>query len=151
MKYVFRKVTGEIVDVVKHTTEILKENPSVEIHIGSDSQNGRRKTVYDVVIAYRYGFRGVHYIHSRMQVKKIRDIYDRLFQEAVISIEVATWLKEQMPSIQIQIDMDYNGDERHISNKLIGSTKGWAESLGFSVNVKPDNQIATRAADHECR
>ena len=45
----------------------------------------------------------------------------------------------------------YNSDEYHRSNKLISATKGWANSLGYKVNVKPNNQIATRAADHHCK
>jgi predicted RNase H-related nuclease YkuK (DUF458 family) len=47
--------------------------------------------------------------------------------------------------------MDYNQDEFSQSNKLIGATRGWAVSLGYKVNVKPDIQIATRAADYHCR
>ena len=54
-------------------------------------------------------------------------------------------------SVQVEIDMDYNSDENHKSNKLISATKGWANSLGYKVNVKPNNQIATRAADHHCK
>jgi predicted RNase H-related nuclease YkuK (DUF458 family) len=47
--------------------------------------------------------------------------------------------------------MDYNDDESHKSNRLISAAKGWANSLGYKVNVKPNNQIATKAADHHCR
>ena len=48
--------------------------------------------------------------------------------------------------------MDYNGDESCLkSHKLISAAKGWANSLGYKVNVKPNNQIATRAADYHCR
>ena len=54
-------------------------------------------------------------------------------------------------SVQVEIDMDYNSDENHRSYKLISATKGWANSLGYKVNVKPNNQIATRAADHHCK
>ena len=44
--------------------------------------------------------------------------------------------------------MDYNENENFFSNKLVPFAKGWANSLGYKVNVKPNNQIATRAADH---
>ena len=49
------------------------------------------------------------------------------------------------------IDMDYNEDESYKSHKLISAAKGWANSLGYKVNVKPNNQIATRAADYHCK
>ena len=66
------------------------------------------------------------------------------------SITVAEWLTKQI-SVQVEIDMDYNSDEAYRSNKLISATKGWANSLGYKVNVKPNSQIATRAADHHCK
>ncbi len=44
--------------------------------------------------------------------------------------------------------MDYNEDNRFYSNKLVSAAKGWANSLGFKVNIKPYRQIATSAADY---
>ena len=58
MNRLFRKVEGDAVsDIVKHTLDILKECPYAEIHVGTDSQNHRRTTVYVTAIAYRYGNR----------------------------------------------------------------------------------------------
>jgi hypothetical protein len=39
---------------------------------------------------------------------------------------------------------------------LISQSRGLGDvykrqSLGYKTNIKPDNQIATRAADHHCR
>ena len=76
MNRVFKKVTGESVpDIVKHTVDILKECPWVEVHIGTDSQNHRRSTIYVTAIAYRFGNRGVHYIYHKQKTKKIKDLY----------------------------------------------------------------------------
>ena len=147
---IFKKINGEQVEVVKHTLDILSKYPSAEVHIGTDSQNHRRHTVYTTVIAYRYGFRGVHYIYSKQRVPKIKDIWTRLWNEAERSIETAEWLTKKI-NVRVEIDMDYNGDAGYLSNKLISSTKGWANSLGYKVNVKPYNRIATKAADHQCR
>ena len=93
---------------------------------------------------------GVHYILSKSSCEAINDIWKRLWLEAEYSIQVAEWLTKQV-SVKVEIDMDYNSDENHKSNKLISATKGWANSLGYKVNVKPNNQIATRAADHHCK
>jgi predicted RNase H-related nuclease YkuK (DUF458 family) len=122
----------------------------VEIHIGSDSQNVGKKTIYCTVIAYRFGNRGVHYVLSKSTQPLITDMWNRLWKEAELSIEVAEWLSEQIP-LKIEIDMDYNGDENFQSHKLVSATKGWANSLGYKVNIKPQRQIATRAADHHCK
>ena len=89
-------------------------------------------------------------ILSKKQEVLITDMWTRLWQEAEMSIDVAEWLTHQV-SVRVEIDMDYNSDESFKSNKLISATKGWANSLGYKVNVKPDNQIATRAADYHCK
>lgn len=150
MNRVFKTVKGEPVDVVKHTVEILKECPYVEIHVGTDSQNHRKHTVYSTVIAYRYGNRGVHYILSNTRVPKIKDRWTRLWKEAELSIETAESLTQKV-KVKLEIDLDYNIDEKHFSSKLVQAAQGWAMSLGYKANVKPDNQVATRAADHHCR
>jgi len=151
MNRLFRKVEGDAVsDIVKHTLDILTECPYVEVHIGTDSQNHRRTTVYVTAIAYRYGNRGVHYIYHKHKVKKIKDKWTRLWNEADYSIEVAEWLTQKV-KVKVEIDLDYNSDEKHFSSKLVNPAVGWASSLGYKTNIKPNNQIATRAADHHCR
>tara|TARA_A100001015_G_scaffold54114_2_gene59355 strand:+ start:5234 stop:5683 length:450 start_codon:yes stop_codon:yes gene_type:complete len=146
----FKDVKGERIDPIEHTLNILKNYPNVQIHIGSDSQNVGKKTKYATVIAYRYGSRGVHYILSKKTEVIIKDMWTRLWKEAEMSIDVAEWLTHQV-SVRVEIDMDYNSDENFKSSKLISATKGWANSLGYKVNVKPNNQIATRAADYHCK
>jgi predicted RNase H-related nuclease YkuK (DUF458 family) len=148
---VFRKVNGMPVDVVKHTLQQLQQNPNVEIHIGTDSQSIADKTIYVTVIAYKFGTNGVHYIYSKDKVDKVRSRYDKLFKEAVLTIEFAQWFSERFGSIKVELDFDYNDDERFFSQRLVPITKGWAEGLGYKVNIKPIKQIATRAADYHCR
>jgi uncharacterized protein len=147
---IFKKISGEKVNVVEHTILQLKESPTVAIHIGTDSQNVGNTTIYSTVIAYRFGNRGVHYIVHKQKLPKILDFWTRLWKEAELSIETAEWLKQKI-NINIQIDMDYNDNKDHRSHILISAAKGWANSLGYTVNVKPNNQIATRAADYSCR
>ena len=146
----FKNIKGERIDPIAHTIKILKDYPNVEIHIGSDSQNVGKKTRYATVIAYRYGSRGVHYILSKKNEALLKDMWSRLWKEAEMSIDVAEWLTNQI-SVRVEIDMDYNSDENFKSSKLISATKGWANSLGYKVNVKPNNQIATKAADYHCK
>jgi uncharacterized protein len=150
MKKIFKTVDGITVDVIKHTTDIINKYPLVEIHIGTDSQSKKRYTKYGTVIAYRYGTSGVHYIYTTDRVLRIKDMWSKLWKEAEYSIGVANWLKAQI-NVNIQIDMDYSSDEINESHKLINAAVGWATSLGYKTNIKPDNQIATKAADHICR
>ena len=146
----FKDISGNPIDPVKHTLDVIKNYPYVEIHIGTDSQNINRQSRYTTVIAYRLGSRGVHYILSKTHVNIIRDMWTRLWKEAEFSVDTAEWLTKKV-SIRVEIDMDYNEDESYKSHKLISAAKGWANSLGYKVNVKPNNQIATRAADYHCK
>jgi predicted RNase H-related nuclease YkuK (DUF458 family) len=83
-------------------------------------------------------------------MKKIRDKWTRLWKEAEYSINVAEWLTEKV-NVNVEIDLDYNSEDKYFSSRLVAPTVGWANSLGFKTNIKPDNQIATKAADHHCR
>ena len=146
----FKDINGHTVDPASHTLEVIKNYPYAEIHIGSDSQNIGKVSRYTTVIAYKLGSRGVHYILIKNNFNSIRDMWTRLWKEAEMSIDTAEWLTQKV-SIKVEIDMDYNGDENFKSHKLISAAKGWANSLGYKVNVKPNNQIATRAADYHCK
>ena len=85
----FRDIHGVKIDPVKHTLDLIRVYPYVEIHIGSDSQNINKETRYTTVIAYRLGTRGVHYILSKSKVSIINDMWTRLWKEAELSIDVA--------------------------------------------------------------
>jgi predicted RNase H-related nuclease YkuK (DUF458 family) len=146
----FKDINGRAVDPVSRTLEVIKNYPYAEIHIGTDSQNINKQSRYTTVIAYKLGSRGVHYILSKSQLPLMRDMWKRLWKEAELSIDTAEWLTQKV-SVKVEIDMDYNGDENFKSYKLISAAKGWANSLGYKVNVKPHNQIATRAADYHCK
>jgi predicted RNase H-related nuclease YkuK (DUF458 family) len=146
----FKKINGDIVDVNEHTKKVICSHPNCQIHIGSDSQNYGNKTTYSVVVAYRLGCSGVHYIYHKIKVNKIKDRWTKLLKEAELSIEVAEWLTSNV-EVEVQIDMDFNENESFYSNKLVHLAKGWANSLGYKVNIKPNIQIATKAADFQCR
>lgn len=146
----FKDIHGNKIDPIDHTRKILAENPFVSIHIGTDSQSIAKQTRYITVIAYRFGNRGVHYILMKNGVPQIKDLWTRLWKETEMSINVAESIN-QILNVKAEIDMDYNEDENYKSNKLVNATRGWANSLGYKVNIKPHGQIATRAADYHCK
>ena len=146
----FKDIHGNNIDPIDHTRKILAKNPFVSIYIGTDSQSIAKQTRYITVIAYRFGNRGVHYILKKSGVPQIKDLWTRLWKETEMSIDVAEWIREHL-NVKAEIDMDYNEDENFKSNKLVNATRGWANSLGYKVNIKPHGQIATRAADYHCK
>ena len=147
---VFKDINGNIIDPVDHTREIIRKNPFVEVHVGTDSQSLAKITQYITVIAYRFGNRGVHYILKKNGVPQIKDLWTRLWRETELSIDIAETIKKSLNVIP-EIDLDYNENESFKSNKLVNASKGLANSLGYKVNIKPHIQIATRAADYHCK
>lgn len=148
---IFKKIDGTKVDVVKHSLKIMEEDPNMQIHIGTDSQQHGPLTRYATVIAYRFANNGVHYITYKENIPRINDMWTRLWREAELTLEVAEWFTSQI-NAKVEIDLDYNEDKFYKSNILISATKGWAQSLGYKVNCKPDTElIATKAADVQCR
>lgn len=147
---VFKDINGNIIDPINHTREIIRKNPFVEVHVGTDSQSLAKITQYITVIAYRFGNRGVHYILKKNGVPQIKDLWTRLWKETELSIDIAETIKKSLNIIP-EIDLDYNENENFKSNKLVNASKGLANSLGYKVNIKPHIQIATRAADYHCK
>lgn len=151
MRYEFRKVSGPKVDLISHCRKVFEENPDTKIIIGTDSQNSNRKTTFVTVIAFRYNKRGVHCIYRKKVVDKFKDNWHRLYHEAELSVETAKWVDENTPYDVISIDLDYNSDPSHLSNSVLSAGRGLAVGSGYKCNVKPDSQIAAKAADNFCR
>jgi predicted RNase H-related nuclease YkuK (DUF458 family) len=147
----FRTESGELVNVIDHTVEQIDSHNDVKIYVATDSQNFGEHSVYATAIVYRYGLRGAHYIYSKQKIPRIKSTFERLFKEAELSIETAQHLTNSLPIVIEAIELDYNNKKITKSTPLISSTRGWAESLGYKVKVKPDEMLAAKAADHLCR
>jgi len=147
---VFRCHNGEKVDVIEHTKEIFNEyalDDSLKLYVGCDSQNKRYGTYYVTVIAYRYGHRGAHYIYCREKIPKVRDRWQRLWGEVERSVQIALYLKSKGYKVDV-IDLDFNRKEIAASSDMVAAARGYVIGMGFDCTVKPESQLASRAADH---
>ena len=148
--------TGQWVDPVAYCAKMMSESEgNVKIYVGTDSQNLRRKTCYVTAICFHFSHedgmgKGVHVIYKKEKVLKIKDHFTRLWDESQRSIEIAEKLRAKGILIE-RIDLDYNDDEYWYSSRLVAAGKGMVTGLGYNVAVKPDELIATRAADHAIR
>lgn len=141
--------------------EACKKNkftPPTEIHIGSDTQKAKRsKLAMATVIAIRTT-RGSKYIYFREFIprKKFPEEGLWIMEEIQRSVEVTAELMERFSHLPIHIDFDINPEEsdQFISNKYKSLAIGWARGIGLEnkkIHIKPDNQIATKAADSHAR
>ena len=137
--------TFDLADYVKNYLAVHKNQP-LNIYLGCDSHN-RLKTTYATTLVFNVSSTGCHVIYKKEIVPLISDMWTRLWGEAERSVETALYLREHGIEIDT-IDLDYNINPEHKSNKLVSAAVGYVESLGFKARVKPELLPAVYAADH---
>jgi predicted RNase H-related nuclease YkuK (DUF458 family) len=153
MERYFRLEAGGLVNIVDHTLEQIATQDNLRIYVATDSQVHRKTVTFATVIVYRYGTRGAHYIFHREDTPKKKGVgeYERLFEEAVRTIQTAQMLRENHP-IEIEaLEFDYNEVKKTKSQPLISTVKGWVLGLGMTPVFKSGQMIASKAGDHLCR
>ena len=137
-------------DVCDYITAMTSES-EVEVHVGCDSQNHKRHTVYVTTVVFRFPNNGAHVIYRRERVPKILDMWTKLWGETERSVELANLILEECNLRVNQIDLDFNSDSQYESHKLVSASSGYITSLGFKSKVKPDLLMAACAATVLCQ
>ena len=139
---------NKIQNVAEYILEYIKENPNVEINIGTDSFNRKDKTIYSTVICFNHLGNGVHIIYNRIKLDKITDLYSRLWKEIeytkLIADEVAIILNKH----DLVLHCDINSNIKFNSNILYNASKGYLSADGYKVEMKPNAWAASYAADY---
>ena len=149
----FVTIEGVSVDPIEHSFDILRSRPGTKIYVGSDSQKKRKTIEYATVIAYRYGRNGCHFIYRRTSVRRKgygrgdELIRRRLIEEVTETLKTATRLIDN--SIRVhQLDFDLNGDPKWKSEAFVSLATGWAAGIGIKSSIKPEVQVASKAANN---
>ena len=137
-------------DVCDYITAMTSES-EVQVHVGCDSQNHKRHTVYVTTVVFRFPNNGAHVIYRRERVPKILDMWTKLWGETERSVELANLILEECNLRVAQIDLDFNSDSKYASHKLVSASSGYIASLGFNSKVKPDLLMAAWAANVLCQ
>lgn len=148
-KMKFKKLTSnQTFELAYYVKEYLETNREyvVKMYLGCDSQTKGLNTTYATTLVFHVAALGCHVIYKKEVVPVIKDMWTRLWKETERSVEVALYLRAAGIEINT-IDLDYNMNPVHNSNKLIKAAVGYVESLGFKARVKPDLLPAVYAAD----
>ena len=92
-------------DVCDYITAMTQES-EVEVHVGCDSQNHKRHTVYVTTVVFRFPNNGAHVIYRRERVPKILDMWTKLWGETERSVDLANLILEECNLRVHQIDLD---------------------------------------------
>lgn len=166
----FKNYKREKVDVFQHCLEQKVAHDKLAVFIGTDSISLAGQIHYFLVVAFRYGKNGAHFIYSKEKLPSYRnsdgkpDVFTKLWKECDMSIKMAELLVEKgiFTRDEIIIELDYNAVVDTLSKQLIPATKGWATGLGYQCLTKYGEyvyingervaeQIACKAANHLCQ
>lgn len=137
-------------DLTSYVKGIVGSSNNIKIYVGSDSQNFGLFTTYATVVVLHYGSNGAHVLYCRERVPRVRDTFERLWDEVERSLMVAEHLLSAgIPKVDY-IDLDFNPDPIYRSNSILRSAVGYVESMGYVARTKPYAAAASTCADAIC-
>jgi len=160
----------EIENLGEYLRNYIKLNPRVKVYVGTDSIQNGKFTKYVTAIGllkpeyigekgdFHYG-EGVHIVFRRDNIKRIRDVYTRLWHETELTFEVASYVHEELKDVWKQplnnekvpiVHLDLNPDPKWKSHQVHDSSVGYLRGYGFDVHTKNSAWAATCAADFLC-
>ncbi len=138
------------VELSEHVCSMKERFPEAKVYVGTDSQNFSKHTIYVTTVVFRFPMNGAHVIYHKHKVKRVNDMWSRLWHEMGQSVEIAQHIEQNCGVKVHQIDMDMNEDPKYPSNKVLKAAQGFIESMGFKAMAKPNILMATRAANALC-
>jgi len=126
-----------------------------EYVVACDSQVHRRQTTFVVgVVVRQYGHGGWGY-YWKYHTKPLAPTFDgtwlRLWHEVVLTASIATEIAdiEGLVGVDLYTELDFNGEQPTISNKVLKVAEGYLKGFGFRTRVKPNAWCATFYAGRE--
>jgi len=164
----FKKNNGqEINDLISYINDYCNKGEDMRVIVGCDSKQRNKVTIYSLVIVLYDEFRhdGAHVVYIRFTTKKEKDLFTRLMNEAVYSLNLGLWLDENLENVKkpeyklndydksiamrkIELHVDVNPKPTHKSNIAYNAIMGMLCGSGFYVKSKPIAHAASCAADY---
>jgi predicted RNase H-related nuclease YkuK (DUF458 family) len=171
----FRKYDGSVIeDIVPYIKEHIEAGEDMRVIVGCDSQQRRDYTLFALTIMLydEKLHKGAHVVFMKIRTKKERDMFTRLMNESLYSLNLADWLDGKLDTVKrprfknneydgsfptkkveihVDVNPEYGKDKRNKSHIVYSSVMGMLCGSGFSVKSKPSGVAATCAADHLLR
>ncbi len=141
----------ELPHVVQHILRFVNEKEGkYKLVLGTDSQAGAGYVEFVTAIVVHRVTRGGIYFWQRRIHRKRYQLRDRMYQEAMISIEAANELLKMertfelfRKDFEIHVDVGQGGETKEMIAEIAGLVTGY----GYVVRTKPDAFAATKVAD----
>lgn len=131
----------------------MHANPTAtyQLVVGTDSHIYNNQVDFvSAVIVHRIGEGGIYFWEPHREHRKSYVLRDRMYQEALYSIDLAKEFMDQFTlegiihfNIEIHVDIGENGKSRDMIKEVVGMVRG----NGFVVKIKPNAYAASSVAD----
>lgn len=122
-----------------------------DVIVGTDSQKikGGGYDFVSALIIHHVGFGGI-YFWKRTQIKRVISLKERIYQEAIMSLETSEYFVNLFRlngiskyDVQIHVDIGKQGETRELIQEVTGMIRG----SGYEVKIKPYSFGASKVAD----
>jgi len=135
---------------ISEIIDLIKEYPSSQIHVGTDSHFKSGKLIFATVIAvYAPGECSRYFFKRYLENGKYRiGLSSRLLKEVQDSIETAATVQELIsPNREIFVHADISSDAKNKSNIVYEQARRWIMAMGFGCRMKPISWASSSIAD----
>jgi len=140
-------------EVIFRIGEFMHAEPQAvyELVFGTDSQvYAHHADFVSAIIVHRFGGGCVYFWQRQRHNGKKWVLRDRMYQEAVYSMQLAQHFMDQFQiegiihfNMEIHVDIGEKGDTREVIKEVVGMVRG----SGFTVKTKPEAYGAASVAD----
>lgn len=151
----FRTACGKKINpqqIIKNIKDFIleKQEYNYKLFVGTDSEVRENGIEFiSVIVIHRVGY-GARYFWKRTFLKKKYDFYSRLWQEAILSLNLSEELLKFLVDerlkfdFEVHLDLGINGKSRNVIKEIVNLIK----SYGLEVKIKPQSYAASKIADY---
>jgi predicted RNase H-related nuclease YkuK (DUF458 family) len=128
---------------------LTDEKFAYRVLVGTDSEYFDHKIDFvSVIVVHRVGH-GARYFWKRQVLKTNLGLYERLWQEALLSLKIGQELLKILTSKKLNFRFELHLDLGTIgkSSSSVKEIINLVRSYGFDVKIKPESYAASKIAD----
>lgn len=126
-----------------------------KIYVGTDSQpffSGSFLVTAVAVLSLNPDYHSKYFYLEHEDQPRHHSLYERIFAETLLSLEVAMQIKEVAPQAEIEVHLDVSPEEaRSQTSKYTRGLSALVRGYGYDVEVKPNAWCASKVADHHTK
>lgn len=134
--------------------DYMSEEPKrrYSIIVGTDSEGYGEVNFVTALMVHRIG-RGGRCFITKTKVADIRELRQKIYQEATLSLEVTELVVKKLKQfltdeylhqgLEIHVDIGENGPTKDMIKEVVGMVRG----SGYTVRIKPESYCASCVAD----